>query len=261
MRGRLTAVSFGLLLGAGACGDRDAAPERPAAVDSGGGAPASEGDAPAADPLLDAAEASIVDGVVSPAHVARIEASGAPQHARAARLLAVIDSPVAALPEAPVPPGDAPAMKAPTLPGAPVDPIDAPDPPADGGAGTSPAAVPPKSTPPALPPKAPAAGPRTVSSLKLKPNKRGATLTIRGSGKLMVGTANQLASGRVHLVVDQAKASGAAAASRPSVDGVAVTAVRKGQGTVQITVSLDPGWSLGSTRAFSGGVRVHFVKP
>lgn len=214
---------------------------------------------PPGDPLLADARASIRAGAVSPEAVARVMASDAPVHARARRLLPTIGQPIAAEPELPAPAHDGPSLKAPSLAAAPVDPVSVDPVPVPPAGAAAPA---PKSKPaPPTPPPVASDGRATVSALKLAKSKKGATLTLRGTGKLMVGTANQLSSGVVHLVVDRASAGSAAVSARPSINGVAVTAVRKGQGTVQITLQLQPGWTLGPIRGFSGGARVTFNPP
>lgn len=222
------------------------APEQPAFV--------------AGDPLLARAQGSIRDGVIAAGLIGEILASDDPAHARAQRLLGVMAMPVADEPE-PEPARDGPSLQAPALPTAAGDTPSVPA--GDGGAGanTSPSPSGATSTPVPSeaddpPPKASARA--SVSSLQLRKAKRGATLELRGTGKLVVGTANQLSSGVVHLVIDKAKASGSVASARPSMGGVKVTGVRVGQGTLQITLQLEPGWSLGTIKPFGGGTRVHF---
>jgi hypothetical protein len=100
-----------------------------------------------------------------------------------------------------------------------------------------------------------------LGGLTLRTSKRGATLTIAASSSLVVGVANQPASGLVRLMIESAHAGSGVLQSRPKADGAAVTGVRQGQGTVQITVQLEPGWTLGSVQPFSGGAKVHLVAP
>ena len=196
-----------------------------------------------------------MDGKVSEALRAEILASDAPAHARARRLLAAMDEPVDVAP-APAPAGEdgAPALRAPPLGHAPVDPVPAAEP-GPVPPKMSPAANPATSPPPAAP-KASAG--KIVSSVGLKATKAGATLTLRGRGKLMVGSVNQLASGRIHLVIDQASAAAGVTSARPTAGGVRVTSVRQGAATVQISLQLEAGWTLGSIDPFSGGTRVKF---
>lgn len=111
--------------------------------------------------------------------------------------------------------------------------------------------------PPSRPPKARA----DVGGLAFKTTKRGATLTIAAPSSLVVGVANQPSSGIVRLVIEAAQAGSAVLHARPSTEGAAVTGVRQGQGTVQITIRLEPGWSLDSVQPFSGGAKVHLLAP
>ena len=211
------------------------------------------------DPLLARARGSIRDGVIATGLVGEIQASEDPAHARAKRLLAAMATPVSEEPE-PEPASDGPSLQAPALPTAAGDTPSVPA--GDSGSKTTPSsstgsgATPVPSEADDPPPKSSSRA--SVSSLKLRKAKRGATLELRGTGKLVVGTANQLSSGVVHLVVDKAKASGSVASARPSMGGVKVTGVRVGQGTLQITLQLEPGWSLGAIKPFGGGTRVHF---
>lgn len=224
----------------------EAAPAQPASI--------------AGDPLLARAQGSIRDGVIAAGLVGEIQASEDPAHARAQRLLGIMSMPVGDEPE-PEPASDGPSLQAPTLP---TEEGDTPSVPAgDGGAGSHASPSPSSAASTPVPSEAddppPTASARaSVSSLKLRKAKRGATLELRGTGKLVVGTANQLSSGVVHLVIDKAKASGSVASARPSMGGVKVTGVRVGQGTLQITLQLEPGWSLGTIKPFGGGTRVHF---
>ena len=251
---KTVAVSIAAAVGVG-CGGT-ASSEGKAGVEAE--APAQGGQTPAApptDPLLTEARASIQRGAIDPAVEAKIMASADPAHARAQRLLAAMKEPVPEPDEEP-PPTDDPALAAPPLSTSDVDPAPTP------AASPAPRGEPPTSkTPTKAPVDAPAVASTTVSSLGLKKSGKGATLTIRGSGKLVVGTANQLSSGVVHLVLDRAKVSAKALAARPKLAGVAVTRVRKGEGTVQISLELEPGWTLGSVESFSGGTRVHLQRP
>lgn len=213
----------------------------------------------AGDPLLARAQGSIRDGVIAAGLIGEIQASDDPAHARAQRLLGVMSMPVADEPE-PEPASDGPSLQAPALPTAAGDTPSVPD--GEGGAGSDASPSPSAAASTPVPSEAddppPASARASVSSLKLRKAKRGATLELRGTGKLVVGTANQLSSGVVHLVIDKAKASGSVASARPSMGGVKVTGVRVGQGTLQITLQLEPGWSLGTIKPFGGGTRVHF---
>jgi|GEM_PF-3044158 len=247
---------------ASACGSEPSAGPEPSTPEQA--VPDAPTAAVAGDPLLARARGSIRDGVVAASIVGEIQASEAPAHARAKRLLAAMATPVADEPE-PEPASDGPSLQAPSLPTAEGETPSVPASESGSNAGsnagsnsnrgsTAKTPIPSASADP--PPKASSRA--SVSSLKLRKAKGGATLELRGTGKLVVGTANQLSSGVVHLVVDKAKASGSVASARPSMGGVKVTGVRVGQGTLQITLQLEPGWSLGAIKPFGGGTRVHF---
>lgn len=213
------------------------------------------------DPLLARARGSIRDGRVARDVAAEIRASKDPAHARAARLLTAFDADIPeAAKQARDEPDEAPVAD-PSLPPVRVPDEDGDTPPPP----TPPAAMPPPSSPAATPSPTPAAPPKppkpTVSSLAMNKTTKGATLTIKADGGVTVGVANQLASGIVHLVIEGATASPKIAAARPSVTGAKVTRVRKGQGTVQITLDLEPGWTLGKVSKFAGGAKVRLVAP
>ena len=126
-----------------------------------------------------------------------------------------------------------------------------------GGSGDAKASSPGSAERPVRAPKSRA----DLGALTLKATKRGATLTIAAPSSLVVGVANQPASGLVRLVIESAQAGSAVLHARPKTEGAEVTGVRQGQGTVQITIRLEPGWSLGSVQPFSGGAKVHLVAP
>ncbi len=216
------------------------------------------------DPLLARARASIRDGRVPADVAAEIRASKDPAHARAARLLAAFD---AEIPEAARrardDDDDAPVAD-PSLPPVRVpegDADDSDDGNDDGGDAVPETDTPAAPTPAVAPPPSPKASKPTVSSLAMSKSSGGATLTIKADGGVTVGVANQLASGIVHLVIEGATASPKIASSRPSVAGAKVTQVRKGQGTVQITLDLEPGWTLGKVSKFDGGAKVRLNAP
>lgn len=262
-RGRELALA-GLL--AGGCGDEASPPD--ATAPSGARVTAEEG--VAGDPLLRRAREGIRAGELPPAERAEVLGSAAPEHARARRvLLAMVEPPPGVGDER----GDAAAGRIddagdrppPILP--PADPGAVPEPvePAQGDrtggtgspGGSEAASNSPASERPVRAPKARA----DLGGLSLKATSRGATLTIAAPSSLVVGVANQPASGIVRLVIESAEARSAVLHARPSTEGAAVTGVRQGQGTVQITIRLEPGWSLGSVQPFSGGAKVHLVAP
>lgn len=214
------------------------------------------------DPLLQRAREGIREGMLPDSLRAEVLGSTVPAHARAQRVLLAMAEPppgsgeATAADEADDARSRPPPILPPILP--PTDAAAVPDvaPPTDG----------------------PAAGQRPVSSttadrpvrstsradvggLALRTSKRGATLTIAASSSLVVGVANQPASGLVRLMIESAHAGAGVLRARPKTDGAAVTGVRQGQGTVQITVQLEPGWTLGSVQPFSGGAKVHLVAP
>lgn len=248
---------------AGGCGD-EASPTVAAAPS---GAPVADEAGVAGDPLLRRAREGIRAGELPTAERAEVLGSAAPEHARARRVLLAMAEPAPGTSDgrrddAPQPSDDAGGRPPPILP--PADPGAVPEPvePARDdrvdGAGRSedgPAAS--ASERPVRAPKARA----DLGGLSLKATSRGATLTIAAPSSLVVGVANQPASGIVRLVIESAEARSAVLHARPSTDGAAVTGVRQGQGTVQITIRLEPGWSLGSVQPFSGGAKVHLVAP
>lgn len=255
-------VLAGLL--ASGCGD-DASPMAAAAP---GAVADGSAEVLAGDPLLRRAREGIREGDLPPAERAEVLGSPAPAHARARRVLLAMAEPVPGAGEGrgdddPAPADDAGASPPPILP--PTGPEALPEPAErERGGGANEAGrsddAPASSPPRVRPVRAPKAR-ADLGGLSLEASKRGATLTIAAPSSLVVGVANQPASGIVRLVIESAEASSAVLHARPRTDGVAVTGVRQGQGTVQITVRLEPGWSLGSVQPFSGGAKVHLVAP
>lgn len=249
-----------LLLGATGCGE-DAEPV-PASVEAAS-AKAEVEAVPSGDPLLDRARRGIREGTLPPELEAEVIESLDPAHARARRVLLAMAEPAAGAaggddgggndgggddegerPSPIVPPAD------PSRIPEPVDPSPGTK---DGTKGAKPRAT--GSRP---------SGPRgnaSVGKLGLRSTKEGAVLTIMAGSSLVVGVANQPASGLVRLVIESAHAGGAVLSARPRTEGAAVTGVRQGQNTVQITVQLEPGWTLGSVRPFPGGAKVHLRAP
>lgn len=207
---------------------------------------------------LDRARASLRGGRIDAEVAASIASSDAPGLSRARRLLAAIDdeAPVPVAPATPSPaeagvPGDSPRIRVPDA-----GTIPAPAPTPSAAASSAPT----KPTASSTAPVKPAATQRgTVKGLVLTKTSAGATLLIKGSSRLSLGAANQLASGRLHVVVEQASALDSVLSARPSIDGVKVTSVRRGQGTVQISLALDPGWSVAGRRTTKDGARVTFT--
>lgn len=210
-------------------------------------------EAPTSD-LLTRARASLRGGSIDPQMRAALAASPSPRARQAARMLAALDA--AQPPEEPPPPptsgefGDAPRIKMGTAPPeAPVRPK--PRVRSD----STPARVVAKTAAP--PPPAPRA---RLEKVAMSSTTKGAALSLRGSGGLVVGVASQPSSGIVRLVMD-AEASMGALKSRPRISGARVTGIRRTGKTVFVTLSLDPGWSLRGIVRTRGGARVDLNRP
>lgn len=243
------------------CGGDAALPATTAATGQAEVGDAGEGPTPLVDgdPLLVRARAGIREGALPEPLRAEVVGSAAPEHARARRVLLAMAEPEeasdAAADEAA--PDDGRPHPPPILP--PSDPAAVPEPLAP-SEGPSVAAHPGTPAEPGTRPSRPKAQ-AELGSLALRARKGGATLTIAASSPLVVGVANQPSSGLVRLMIDAADAGASVLTARPRTEGAAVTSVRKGQGTVQITVTLEPGWRFGSVQSFSGGAKVHLEGP
>lgn len=252
LRGCTLALAW-LVMG---CGDADptARVEEPRAA-------AAEEPSPVGDPLLARARDGIRDGSLPEPLLAEVLGSTAAAHARAQRVLLAMAVPLPGTgdgsqhhgPED----GEGERPKPPPL----LPPGEArPEPEVAASTDRPAVSEPPKSPASERPVRAPKLR-ADLGGLSLKATSRGATLTIAAPSSLVVGVANQPASGIVRLVIESAEARSAVLHARPSTEGAAVTGVRQGQGTVQITIRLEPGWSLGSVQPFSGGAKVHLVAP
>src|SRR5690606_25717929 len=225
-------------------------------------APHPEASDAAGDPLLARARASVVDGRIAPEVAAEITSSEAPVHARARRILAVMDA--VEEPEGPasddVGGDDVPAIVAPP-PGAgdldvPPIPTSADEPRTAAGAATR------EEEPAPVAASTRGRGERgTLTRMALSGRGKGATLTLFASGGVLVGVANQRDSKIVRLVVETDRATNEVLAARPRMDGVRVTNVRRASGSVFVTLELQEGWSLGKIERFSGGARVRLTGP
>jgi hypothetical protein len=254
----LSLALAGLLAGLLARGREDEATPSVGAVGEVDAEASAEPGTVVGDPLLQRAREGIRAGSLPEGLRAEMLGSSAPEHARAQRVLLAMDEP---------PPGagsrtededegsdDARPRPPPILP------------PSEAAAAALPE---PSESPRSKHPSSSAGADRPVRSkahaelggLTLRTSKGGATLIIAASSSLVVGVANQPSSGIVRLMIDAADAGGSVLTARPRTEGAAVTGVRKGQGTVQITVKLEPGWRLGSVQPFSGGAKVHLVAP
>lgn len=274
--GLVLGLASGVIVGSGACGP-DPSPSLPAEALAEAEAPAEampvgtselapERGTVLGDPLLTRARQQIRGGRLPAAVEAEVLGSTAPVHARARRILAAMARPpgdeVEAAPAAVDDEDgdeDEDARRLPSL----VPPSESVPPTpttARGSPGSSSRPTGSRTKPGAPVPKAPR-GEVRVGGLALRSSTRGATLTIAAPSSLVVGVVHQRDSGIVRLVIESARAGGSLLSARPRVEGAQVTAVRQGQGTVQVTVRLDPGWTLGSVKPFSGGARVHLRAP
>lgn len=203
--------------------------------------------------LLARARASMHGGALDPAMRAALAASPYPRDRRAARLLAAFDAPED--PQAPDEDDDSPATEladAPRIKMGTQPPAEAPAPPTRPRASAAPAA--------SAPASAPVRARAKLERVGLSSTTRGAALSLRGSGGLVVGVASQPASGIVRLVMD-AEASTGALRSRPRVRGARVTGIRRTGKTVFVTLTLDPGWSLRGITRTRSGARVELDEP
>lgn len=239
-------VLAGLVL---ACGGEATSPSPPAGEEAEAPAMAPAAPTPG-DPLLQRAREGIRDGALAAEDEEAVLGSSDPAHARARRILLAMQQPLAD----DVADDEGPAADEPT----PLVPPAVGDTPAPIEREATDA---PRTEPASPRPSPPRSGSSRVGKLSLSRTSRGATLTIKGSAKLVVGVANQPSSGIVRIIVEKAEAASSVLTARPSVTGARVTGVRQGRDTLQVTVRLDPGWSLGSVSPFAGGAKVHLVAP
>jgi hypothetical protein len=228
-----------------ACGGDGGAP--PAAKADEDAAAAQDEPVADADPLLAEARAALNGGKLPPRLEQRILDSDDPAHARARRLLATMKRQQSGAQQEAAP-AVSPAQESAT-------PVTAP-PEGDGGEAEKPEAAsndasnehdesPPKLT--------------VLTRLALVQKGSGAVLTVHAAAELKVGLAQQSKTAR--LVVESAGALPAFLQARPSLDGIRIIDVRRGQDTVQIAIELDDGWKVGRPEGFSGGARLRFTAP
>ncbi len=237
--------------------------EAPSSPDVG----AADAPALAGDPLLRSARQTLQDGAVDPELATQLRASEDPAHARARRILEVIDlqdppgEGAGAGDEVVVAEKSAPGLVAPAgLPSRPK--VLGREPSRTSGAeGSAPPA--PLASPPASATETGGRAPRAVvTGLRLQETRRGdVTFTIKANRGLVVGIANQRESGFVRLVLDSAQAPPKVLSSRPSAAGVSVHSVSRGTESVFVTLRLAPGWRLGRTKRMPGGAQVTLAAP
>jgi hypothetical protein len=255
---RLYAVARALpllaaLAGASGCsgGERPAENGTPAAA-----VPTEAGEWTGGDPLLAQARQQL-QGTRLPDEVReKISASSDPAHARARRILAVMDRQARGEAEPEPDEGAAEPGAAPSAPSlvAPPEGAAATNHAHEGGQGDA--------AEPAEPADSREAGRArlaVLTRLSLAKNGQKATLTIHAADALRVGVAAQ-ASGTVRLVVESAGALPAVLQARPSMEGLSVSDVRRGQDTVQIAIELGEGWTAGRPISFAGGARMTFTR-
>lgn len=262
MRSRLAVVACTLpLWGALACSDDAPAP---ADAPETGASEVAEVEVGPGDELLAQAQGELVGGRLPDGVKAQIMASPDPAHARAKRILAVMDRQARGERE-PESADDEQTQKPPPKL----------QPPSEGegegegeGAGAGEGGAPVTETATgatggaddAAEEPAPAKARLAVlTRLSLKQKGKRATLTVHAASSVRVGVATQ-ASGKVRLVVESAGALPAVLQARPSIDGVTVSDVRRGPDTVQIAVDVGEGWTVGRPTSFSGGARLAFTR-
>lgn len=243
--GMLTLLMAGCLGGS--------APVQPMTAGLAGALPGPRGSA-----LLARARASVHGGAIDPEMRGALAASTLPRDREAARLLAALSAPTPVLDEAPEAPedlSDAPRIKMGTAPpeavasARPVRPASSPP-----TISKNPPRATPAPTSTSTPPRA------KLEGVRLATGRNGASLSLKGSGGLVVGVASQPASGIVRLVME-AEASTAALRARPKITGARVTGIRRTGKSVFVTLTLDPGWSLRGIVKTRGGARVDLRSP
>lgn len=254
VRGRATFLGA-LLVMVGGCSDPPIASEDRASPTA-----QAEPTAVVGDPLLARARTSIIEGRIDAGVASAISTSEAPAHARARRILAVMDAtedPSGAseavdddtdVPAIVAPPPGQGDVDVPPVPSASHEPAETPSEAASGKTEPAPAAAPSRDR-------------GTLTRMALSGRAKGATLTLFASGGVLVGVANQRDSKIVRLVVETDRATSEVLGSRPRIEGVRVTGIRRGSGSVFITLELEEGWSLGKIERFSGGARVRLSGP
>jgi hypothetical protein len=262
----LALVLAGAIAGLYARGGEDEATPSVGAVGAVDAEASAEAGAVVGDPLLQRAREGIRAGSLPEGLRAEMLGSTAPEHARAQRVLLAMDAPPSGAGGPSEDDGDGsndarprpPPILPPSEAEAAVLPVPSEPPRSEAGGRSDPE---PRSSAAGADRPVRAKAQAEVGGIALRTSKGGATLVIAASSSLVVGVANQPSSGIVRLMIDAADAGTSVLTARPRTEGAAVTGVRKGQGTVQITVKLEPGWRFGSVQPFSGGAKVHLVAP
>jgi len=217
------------------------------------------------DPLLAEARAALAGGALPDDLRGRISRSTDPGHARARRLLAVIDGGTPA--GLPVQPGDDTPPATPKIGLVAPAPDEAATGGDDGDAGGDHGADQGSDEEDGGPT---GAGPAETDHKKPKlvvitqvslVDKGGAVeLVVKAAAPVTIGTATQRDSGTVRFVLPSAGALPGALQARPQLQGVRVVDVRRGEDTVQLAVQLDEGWRAGAPRRAPGGASIRFSK-
>jgi hypothetical protein len=241
-----------MLLALTACSDPPASPRDPTPEASLG--PAAPANDDLGDPLLATARRAITRGELADPTRAQLASSADPRHVRAAALLAALDNERPA-PRRPAPEPDAPPRATVAIP------VTAP--PADAPAHDSSApesAASPAGSRPAEPRPAAPRRTATLEKLSLRGSGGKSTLSIDAGQGMVVGVAAQPGAGLVRLVIKDVRASAAVLAARPKAAGARVVDVDAGPSSVRITLSLDDGWHVVTTRRTATGAKVELAQ-
>ncbi len=215
--------------------------------------------APTGDPLLLRAQSSFENGHIAPEIEAELLASPDPAHQRARRILETMDRQARGIAPAPsekktTTAKDATPTKAPTIrapdPGSPTPGVPKQSGSTSSGGGTGGSGEGSNS------PKARLA---MLTRLRLSGGGSKVTLSLNAADRVVMGMAEQPASGIVRLVVESAGALPSFLQARPTLEGVKVIDVRRGEDTVQISVELAPGWKPRGPRSGATGASIDFV--
>lgn len=197
------------------------------------------------DPLLASARVEVSRGLLGASARARIDASDAPLHARAKVLLAALD---VGRPVVPPPPPD---------PSPPATAIAVAAPPQVAEVAVPVRAIESAAAPAPLESRKPVA--TTLEKLSLRGSSSKATLAIDAGRGMVVGVAAQPGAGLVRLVIKDVRASAAVLAARPRAGGARVVDVDAGPSSVRITLALDEGWRVVTTKRTAKGASIELA--